>query len=87
MRGGSVRIAAAPRWTDQRQRRLVTQPPATPEPLDVIARELYQQARQRSKWWPAWEDLDMTDPFEAGLIRMAYERAQDFVATNSQREE
>ncbi|WP_279358155.1 hypothetical protein [Methylobacterium indicum] len=60
----------------------MTHPPAEPQPLDVIARELHEHARQRVTWWPAWEDLDMTDPFEAGLIRSAYDRAQAFVEMN-----
>lgn len=58
-------------------------PPADPQPLDVIARELHEHSRQRNAWWPAWEDLDTADPFKAGLIRTAYDRARDFVAMNS----
>lgn len=57
-------------------------PPANPEPLDVIARELHERARERHTWWPAWPDLDMTDPFEAGLIRTAYDRARAWVEMN-----
>jgi hypothetical protein len=56
------------------------------DPLDVVARELHEHARQQITWWPAWEDLDMTDPFESGLIRTAYERARDFVAMSSRSE-
>ncbi|MGF3026497.1 hypothetical protein ACQVP2_27200 [Methylobacterium aquaticum] len=55
-------------------------PPADPQPLDVIARELHEHSRSRHTWWPAWSDLDVTDSFEAGLARSAYDRARDFVA-------
>jgi hypothetical protein len=58
---------------------LIAHPPADPQPLDVAASELHEHARQRVTWWPAWEDLAMTDPFEARLIRSAYDRARAFV--------
>ncbi|MGX7709279.1 hypothetical protein [Methylobacterium sp. Gmos1] len=58
----------------------MTHPPTDPEPLDIIARRMHEHARWRASWWPAWEDLDPIDPFEAGLIRTAYDRARDFVA-------
>lgn len=57
----------------------MSHPPADPQPLDVIARELHEHSRPRIQGCPAWEDLDMTDPFEAGLIRLAYDRARAFV--------
>jgi hypothetical protein len=59
----------------------VTHPPADPEPIDIIARKLHEHARRQAGWWPSWEDLDPTDPFEAGLIQDAYDRARDFMAT------
>lgn len=65
----------------------MTHPPADPEPMDVIAREIHEHNRHRIKGCPAWEDLDMTDPYEAGLIRLAYDRARDFVAMNARGEE
>ncbi|GJD66819.1 hypothetical protein [Methylobacterium frigidaeris] len=58
----------------------MTHPPANPEPLDLAARELHEHARQRIEGCPAWEDFDITDPYEAGLIRLAYDRARDFNA-------
>ena len=65
----------------------MTHPPADPQPIDIIARRLHEHARWRVGWWPAWEDLDMTDPFEAGLIRLAYERAREFIAMSGEDEE
>ncbi len=60
----------------------MTHPPSDPQPLDILARELHEHNRQRIEGCPAWDDLDMTDPYEAGLIRLAYDRARDFVAMN-----
>lgn len=60
----------------------MTHPPAEPELIDVIAEWLHERARERIEGCPAWDDLDMTDPYEAGLIRLAYDRARDFVAMN-----
>lgn len=57
----------------------MTHPPVDPQPVDVIARELHEHSREKHAWWPAWEDLDQSDPFEAGLIRTAYDRAQALV--------
>ncbi|WP_167543890.1 hypothetical protein [Methylobacterium aquaticum] len=45
--------------------------PADPEHINIIAHHLHKRARQRVTWWPAWEDLDMTDPFEAEVMRLA----------------
>ncbi len=61
----------------------MTHPPTDPQPLDVIACELHEHARQRVTWWPAWEDLDMTEPYEAGLIRLAYDRAHEETGRNA----
>jgi hypothetical protein len=49
-------------------------------PLDALARELHEIARLGIEGCPAWEDLDKTDPWEAGLVRIAYERARDLIA-------
>lgn len=57
----------------------MTHPPAEPEPIDIIARELHEHARERIEGCPAWEDLDPSDPWEAGMIRLAYDRAQALV--------
>ncbi len=65
----------------------MSHPPANPEPLDVIASELHELTRHRVQHCPAWEDLDPSDPLEAGLIRLAYERARDLVAMSSRGEE
>ncbi|QRE76183.1 hypothetical protein [Methylobacterium aquaticum] len=65
----------------------VTHPLANPELIDVIAEWLHERAKERVTWWPAWEDLDMTDPFKAGLIRSAYDRARAFVEMNGGGEE
>ena len=58
----------------------MTHPPLDPKPVDVIACRLHEQARWRAVWWPAWEDLDLNNPFEAGLIWVAYDQARDFAA-------
>ncbi len=65
----------------------MTHPPAEPDPLDVIARELHEHSRRRIESFPAWEELDETDPWHAGLIRLAYDRARDFVAMDGRSEE
>ncbi len=58
-----------------------------PMHIGILARMLHEQGRERVVSWPAWEDLDITDPYEAELIRSAYDRARDFVAMNSRDEE
>ncbi len=58
----------------------VTHPPVDSEPLDRVARAMHERVRERIRACPAWEDLDMTDPWHAGLIRLAYDRAYDFLA-------
>lgn len=65
----------------------MTHPPTYPQPLDVIARELHEHNRRQIESFPAWEDLDMSDPWHAGLIRLAYDRARDFVAMNAKGED
>ncbi len=65
----------------------MTHPPAEPEPLDIVARELHEITRHHIQGCPTWEDLDPSDPWEAGMIRLAYDRARDFVAMNGQSEE
>lgn len=62
----------------------MTRPSTNLELLDVIAEWLHERARERVTWWPAWEDLEPSDTFEAGLIRLAYDRARDFVAMTSE---
>lgn len=57
----------------------MTQPHADPEPIDVLARAMHEHLRQRIQGCPAWDDLDMTDLFESGLIRLAYQRAKAVV--------
>jgi hypothetical protein len=57
----------------------VTHPPANPGPLDIIARELHEHNRRRIQGCPAWDNLDPSDPWEAGMIHLAYERARDLV--------
>ncbi len=57
----------------------MTHPPANPGPLDVIARELHELMRLSNPGCPAWEDLDPADPHEAGLVRMAREKAREFI--------
>lgn len=64
----------------------MTHPPTDPRPLDVIAEWLHEHARERIEGCPAWEDLDMTDLWHAGLIRLAYDRATDFVAMHQKDE-
>lgn len=62
-------------------------PPIDPDPLDVVARAMHERVRERIEECPAWEDLDMTDPWHAGLIRLAYDRAYDFIAMSGGCEE
>ncbi len=62
---------------------MTAHPPANPAPLDVIAEWLHERARERVTWWPAWADLDPSDPLDEGLIRSAYDRARAWVEMNS----
>ncbi|GJD66908.1 hypothetical protein [Methylobacterium frigidaeris] len=57
----------------------MTHPPTSPEPLDVIAGELHDLTRHCIQGCPTWEDLDPSDPWEAGMIRLAYDRARALV--------
>ena len=57
----------------------MTHSPTDPQPIDVIAEYLHEHARERHTWWPAWADLDPSDPLDEGLIRTAYDRAQALV--------
>ncbi len=50
------------------------------QPLELIARSMHERARERIPECRAWDCLDMTDPWHAGLIRVAYDRAHDFIA-------
>lgn len=52
--------------------------------LDLVARAMHERARERIPECPAWEDLDMMDPWHAGLIRLAYDRAHDFIAMSGE---
>jgi hypothetical protein len=57
----------------------MNQPDADRQPLDRVARSMHERARERIPECPACEELDMTDPWHAGLIRIAYDRAHDFI--------
>ncbi|SFE89259.1 hypothetical protein [Methylobacterium sp. yr596] len=70
MRARRIRSSGAP----------TTSPPADLERRDVIARELHEHTRRRIPSFPPWEDLDASDPWHAGMIRIAYKRAQVFMA-------
>ncbi|TGD92501.1 hypothetical protein [Methylobacterium nonmethylotrophicum] len=65
----------------------MTHPPANPKPLDLIAGAMHEHARWGAGWWPAWEDLNPTDTWEAELIQLAYERAREFIALTRWNEE
>ena len=54
-------------------------PPANPEPLDVIARELHELMRLSNPGCPAWEDLDPHNVLQAKFIQMAREAARKFI--------
>lgn len=41
---------------------------------------MHERARERMQGCPAWENLNPADPLEAGWIRLAYDRARDFIA-------
>lgn len=62
-------------------------PPANPRPIDLVARAMHERARERIQKCPAWEDLDPGDTRHAGLIRVAYERAREFIAMSGEDEE
>ncbi|WP_238193715.1 hypothetical protein [Methylobacterium frigidaeris] len=47
--------------------------------MDVIARELHEHSRSQHTWWPAWEDLDPADSWQAELIRIVREKAREFI--------
>lgn len=55
-------------------------PPTDPTPFDLVARAMHERACERNQGCPVWEDLDLADTWHAGLIRVAYERARDFIA-------
>jgi hypothetical protein len=57
----------------------VTHPPANPEPIEVIARELHELMRLSNPGCPAWEDLDPDNVLQAKLIQMAREAARKFI--------
>jgi hypothetical protein len=82
--GAASGLRRAARRMRARRRRFfgaaTTCPPADPERRDVIARELHELTRRRIPSFPAWEDLDASDPWHAGMIRIAYKRAQGFMA-------
>ncbi len=57
-----------------------TRPPAHSMQLAVIARKLHEHTRRRIECFPTWDDLDASDPWHACMTRMAYRRAQGFIA-------
>jgi hypothetical protein len=68
-------------------RALMNHPDADPQPLELVARSMHERARERIPECPAWEELDMMDPWHAGLIRIAYDRAHDFLDMSGGNEE
>ena len=46
----------------------MTHPPADPEPIDIIARELHELMRLSNPGCPAWEDLDPANALQGELI-------------------
>jgi hypothetical protein len=61
-------------------------PPTDRDRIDVVAHDLYERNRRQIPSFPAWDDLDMTDPGHANLIRLGYDWARDFLVTSSTEE-